>query len=262
MTSISTEYKHWLTEIKQQIRRSQIKAAVKVNAELLRLYWDLGREISERQMDSAWGSGFFDTLSRDLKAEFPDMRGFSPTNLKYCKRFYLFYNQSNPIRHQAGDELDSPIFSVPWRHHIEIMSKCRSVDEALFYVNKTLVNGWSRATLMNFLDAQLYSSQGKAVTNFGKYLPEPMSDLAQQTLKDPYNFDFLTMREPVLYNLGGFGFGHRCFLVFVFAYFLWCRRPDFLLALGECGHKLLRCVFVEFQVFGDFLCLYFGELFA
>lgn len=195
MTSISTEYKHWLTEIKQQIRRSQIKAAVKVNAELLRLYWDLGREISERQMDSAWGSGFFDTLSRDLKAEFPDMRGFSPTNLKYCKRFYLFYNQSNPIRHQAGDELDSPIFSVPWRHHIEIMSKCRSVDEALFYVNKTLVNGWSRATLMNFLDAQLYSSQGKAVTNFGKYLPEPMSDLAQQTLKDPYNFDFLTMRE-------------------------------------------------------------------
>ena len=81
MTSISTEYKHWLTEIKQQIRRSQIKAAVKVNAELLRLYWDLGREISERQMDSAWGSGFFDTLSRDLKAEFPDMRGFSPTNI-------------------------------------------------------------------------------------------------------------------------------------------------------------------------------------
>ncbi len=74
--------------------------------------------------------------------------------------------------------------------------------------------------------------------------------------------DFLTMREPVLYNLGGFGFGHRCFLVFVFAYFLWCRRPDFLLALGECGHKLLRCVFVEFQIFGDFLCLYFGELFA
>ena len=195
MTNISKEYGQWLAEIKKQIRRSQIKAAVKVNTELLKLYWNLGKEISEKQMDTAWGSRFFDALSRDLKAEFPDMQGFSPTNLKYCKRFYLFYIQSDIIRHQVGDELTLPIFSIPWRHHIEIMTKCHSVDEALFYVDKTLENGWSRAVLMNFLDTQLYAAQGKAITNFSKYLPEPMSDLAQQTLKDPYNFDFLTMRE-------------------------------------------------------------------
>jgi predicted nuclease of restriction endonuclease-like (RecB) superfamily len=97
MTNISKEYGQWLAEIKKQIRRSQIKAAVKVNTELLKLYWNLGKEISEKQMDTAWGSRFFDALSRDLKAEFPDMQGFSPTNLKYCKRFYLFYIQSDII---------------------------------------------------------------------------------------------------------------------------------------------------------------------
>ncbi len=90
MTGISKEYKQWLSELKRQIRRSQIKAAIKVNTELLRLYWNLGREISERQLDSTWGSGFFNTLSRDLKAEFPEMQGFSSRNLRYCKDFYLF----------------------------------------------------------------------------------------------------------------------------------------------------------------------------
>lgn len=192
---LAKDYKQWLSEIKQHIRQSQIKAAVRVNTELLRLYWHLGKEIAERRAEAKWGNGFFNTLSRDLKADFPDMQGFSPTNLKYCKRFYLFYSQSDTIRHQVGDELISPIFSIPWRHHIEILTKCRTIDEALFYVGKTLENGWSRAVLLNFLDARLFETQGKALTNFRKNLPEPMSDLAQQTLKDPYNFDFLTMRE-------------------------------------------------------------------
>lgn len=192
---LAKDYKQWLSEIKQHIRQSQIKAAVRVNTELLRLYWHLGKEIAERRAEAKWGNGFFNTLSRDLKADFPDMQGFSPTNLKYCKRFYLFYSQSDTIHHQVGDELISPIFSIPWRHHIEILTKCRTIDEALFYVGKTLENGWSRAVLLNFLDARLFETQGKALTNFHKNLPEPMSDLAQQTLKDPYNFDFLTMRE-------------------------------------------------------------------
>lgn len=192
---LAKDYKQWLSKIKQHIRQSQIKAAVRVNTELLRLYWHLGKEIAERRAEAKWGNGFFNTLSRDLKADFPDMQGFSPTNLKYCKRFYLFYSQSDTIHHQVGDELISPIFSIPWRHHIEILTKCRTIDEALFYVGKTLENGWSRAVLLNFLDARLFETQGKALTNFRKNLPEPMSDLAQQTLKDPYNFDFLTMRE-------------------------------------------------------------------
>ena len=218
----SNEYKQWLTDLKSRIRQSQIKAAVKVNTELLRLYWDLGQDIVARQMESTWGSGFFEQLSKDLRSEFPDMKGFSATNLKYCKRFYLFYTQDgsirpqlvNEIQHQAGARLQTvdnkgdvirqqvadefeyhPIFQIPWFHHVQIITKCRSVEEALFYVQKTIENGWSRAVLMNFMEVDLFSAQGKAHTNFSRLLPEPQSDLANQILKDPYNFDFLTLTE-------------------------------------------------------------------
>lgn len=188
-------YKAWLTELKQRIRQSQIKAAVKVNVELIRMYWDLGKDIVKRQSESKWGDGFFADLSQDLKDEFPDMDGFSVTNLKYMKRMYLFYNQDNAIRHQVGDELELQFFSIPWRHHIEIITKAKSVAEALFYIQKTIEHGWSRNVLLNMMAARLYEAQGKAITNFNRLLPAPQSDLAQQTLKDPYNFDFLTMRE-------------------------------------------------------------------
>ncbi|GBU22799.1 hypothetical protein R80B4_02711 [Fibrobacteres bacterium R8-0-B4] len=222
------EYKTWLTALKSRIRRSQIKAAVKVNAELLLLYWDLGRDIVARRMEAAWGSGFFERLSGDLKSEFPDMQGFSSTNLKYCKRFYAFYVQDDSIRQQVVGEISSQIsgqsqvvdnngntafqqgveenrqqvaddlrnhriFQIPWFHHVQIFTKCKSVQEALFYVQKTIENGWSRAVLMNFLEADLFSAQGKALTNFSRLLPEPQSDLANQILKDPYSFDFLTL---------------------------------------------------------------------
>jgi len=221
-----SEYKQWLGELKQRIRQSQIKAAIKVNTELLRLYWDLGHDIVVRQMDATWGSRFFAQLSKELKAEFPDMSGFSESNLKYCKRFYLFYNQENTIpqqpvaklestnRYQVGkeiqitdnkentirpqlvDELETHlVFQIPWGHHREIITKCKSVKEALFYVQKTIQNNWSRAVLMNFMEADLYSAQGKAQNNFSKLLPEPQSDLANEILKDPYNFDFLTLTE-------------------------------------------------------------------
>jgi len=240
MKKTGNEYKQWLADLKGKIRQSQIKAAVRVNTELLRLYWDLGHDIVARQMEAAWGSGFFERLSKDLKSEFPDMQGFSVVNLTYCKRFYLFYTQDNSIlqqpveeiRHQVGDELQvvgnqgniilqqvaeefqvvaperdiirqqlvdeletHPIFQIPWFHHVQIFTKCKSVKEALFYVQKTIENGWSRAVLMNFMEADLYSAQGKALNNFSRLLPEPQSDLANQILKDPYNFDFLTLTE-------------------------------------------------------------------
>jgi len=220
------EYKQWLADLKNRIRQSQIKAMIKVNDEMLRLYWDLGHDIVVRQMDSVWGSGFFKNLSNELKAEFPDMQGFSERNLYSMKQFYLFYSQDDKILHQVGAELKSgdlhqvgaeiqvsknkeiknfhqlgdefnihPIFQIPWRHHVEIFTRCKSVQEALFYVQKTIKNGWSRAMLMNFMDVDLYQSQGKAINNFDRLLPEVQSDLAKETLKDPYNFDFLALTE-------------------------------------------------------------------
>jgi len=207
---LDDEYKKWLTELKSRIRQSQIKAAVKVNTELLLLYWDLGHDITIRQMEKTWGSSFFEQLSSDLRSEFPEMQGFSATNLKYCKRFYLFYTQSDPnrqqladdlilqqpveklqilenkgnsIRHQVGDDFENhPIFQIPWFHHVQLITKCKSVKEALFYVQKTIENGWSRAVLMNFLEADLFSAQGKALTNFSRLLPDPQSDLANHSL--------------------------------------------------------------------------------
>lgn len=192
---LDKEYTSWLKDIKSFIRNQQAKASVRVNVELLKVYWRLGQDIAELRAEAQWGSKFYESLSRDLKSEFPEMKGFSITNLKYCKRFYNLYNQSNIIRHQFGDEFDTPIFLIPWRHHVEILTKCKSVDEALYYVNKTIENGWSRAVLLNFLDAKLFLTEGKAITNFNRSLSSPISDLAQQTLKDPYNFDFLTMRQ-------------------------------------------------------------------
>lgn len=192
---LDENYKVWLREIKTYIRTQQIKAAVKVNEQLLKVYWRLGCDIFEHKEYAKWGSGFYESLSRDLKAEFPDMKGFSITNLKYCRRFYELYSQSDIIRQQLIDGLDVPIFSIPWGHHTEIMAKCKYVDDALFYVGKTIENGWSRSVLLNYLDSNLHLTEGKSITNFERILPTDVCDLAQQTLKDPYNFDFLTIRQ-------------------------------------------------------------------
>ena len=232
MNKTENEYKQWLIDLKKRISQSQIKAAVKVNTELLHLYWDLGHDIVVRQMEAIWGNGFFKQLSRDLLLEFPNLKGFSISNLYYIKQFYQFYSQNFPIFqqvagklqiadykenviiHQVGEELkivdnkediilqqvaeeldNHPIFQIPWFHHVQIFTKCKSVQEALFYVQKTIENGWSRAVLMNFLEADLYSAQGKSLNNFSRLLPEPQSDLAREIIKDPYNFDFLALTE-------------------------------------------------------------------
>lgn len=217
-----SEFKQWLIDLKGRIRQSQLRAAIKVNSELLHLYWDLGRDIVVRQIDAAWGSGFYSHLSKELKKEFPDMQGFSITNLNYCKRFYQFYMNNAQLYEQLSDEFHpqagggfelsnnkediihpqvegkfqlNPLFSIPWGHQKYLIDKCKSVDEALFYIQKTIKNGWSRAMLMNFMDTSLYSTQGKSINNFDKLLPDVQSDLAKETLKDPYNFDFLTLTE-------------------------------------------------------------------
>lgn len=148
----------------------------------------------QRDVESKWGSKIYATLSAELKDTFPGMEGFSVTNLKYMKRYYQFYSVEQEIGQQLVDQLEN-IYIIPWGHQILLISKCETVREALFYVNKTLENGWSRAVLLNFLDIKLFERQGKAITNFSRLLPDTQSDLAKETLKDPYNFDFLTLSE-------------------------------------------------------------------
>lgn len=221
------EYAEWLTDLKLKIRRNQVKAAIQVNETLLRLYWDMGREINERQKESRWGSGFLAQLSKDLMAEFPDMKGFSRSNLQHIRSFYAFYVGVNPICEQAAHKLvpdvsngiceqaarkleivanddttsniicsiPEEIFRIPWWHHIILMRKCKTPQEALFYVHKTIEGNWSRSVLLNMLDTGLYEANGQAITNFSSTLPVPQGELARETLKDPYVFDFLTMRE-------------------------------------------------------------------
>jgi predicted nuclease of restriction endonuclease-like (RecB) superfamily len=194
--NINIEFAQWVKTLKNEIRTAQIKAAVKVNSGMLQMYWNLGKEITERQKTANWGDGFLKELSRELMAEFPDMKGFSYRNLKYIRQWFLFYNQEGSIGQQVVAQLGEDIFfSVPWGHHLYIMSSCKDISKAVFYLQKTVENGWSRAVLLNFLDTDLYERQGKAVNNFSRFLPDTQSELAQQTLKDPYTFDFITLTE-------------------------------------------------------------------
>lgn len=190
----NSEFKSWVSQLKKDIRSAQVKAAIKVNTELLRLYWRMGSDICEKQKSATWGDGWLKELSRELMAEFPDMKGFSHRNLKYIRQWYEFYNQQLIFGQQPVAQISEDVFfSVPWGHHLYIISQCKDVDRAVFYLQKTVENGWSRAVLLNFLDANLYERQGKAVNNFTRLLANPQSELAAQTLKDPYNFDFLTL---------------------------------------------------------------------
>lgn len=189
------QYISWILDLKQKIQQSQIKAAIQVNSALIEMYWELGKEISERNFENSYGSGFFSQLSKDLRIEFPEIKGFSESNLKYCKRFYLFYNQHNGNRHQLGDDFKKKLFLVPWRHHVEILIKCKNLEEADFYIKKTIENGWSRVVLLNMISGKLIESQGKTINNFSKTLPDYESDLIRETLKDPYIFDFINITE-------------------------------------------------------------------
>jgi Uncharacterized conserved protein len=190
----NSHFKEWIIDIKKRIKASQIKAAVQVNSEMLHLYWDIGKDIERNKLEAKWGSNFYESASKALKLEIPELRGLSVTNLKYMRRFYAFYSAGIENRQQVVDDLKG-LFSIPWGHQIMLITKCNDIEEAMFYVSKTLSNGWSRNMLLNFLDANLYETQGKAITNFSELLPEAQSDLAKETLKDPYNFDFLTLTE-------------------------------------------------------------------
>lgn len=208
LINMDSEYKKWVEALSRRFKQSQIKAAVKVNRELLLFYWSLGKDIVEMKAESRWGSKLIDALSADLRAMLPNIKGFSRTNLFYVIKFYKLYAEieivpqvggqlktSSEIVPQLEGQMDNDIiFNIPWGHHKLIMDKC-SMDQnkALFYVRQTIQNNWSRAMLLNFLDTDLYERQGKAVTNFEATLPPETSELAQEITKDPYSFDFLTL---------------------------------------------------------------------
>ena len=183
------EYQEWLNIIKQRVASARLRVALAASRELILFYWDLGEMISQKQAQSQWGDKLIAQLSADLHKAFPDIKGLSASNLKYCLRFFQFYSADAPIGQQPVDQL-------PWGHNIQIFTKCHSVAEARFYIGQTLEQGWSRDVLALQLKSNLYARAGKAVTNFSRTLPLPQSDLAQQTLKDPYTFDFMAMTGP------------------------------------------------------------------
>ena len=191
---VTDDYKAWIEEVKKKVRNSQIKASVKINYEMLDLYWNLGNDICEKQKQAKWGDAFLKVMSNDLQKAFPGVSGFSVENLKHIRYWYNFYTNSKSGL-QAVTQIEKMVKSIPWGHNQRIMYKCKDVQEALFYIQKTMDNNWSRNVLVHQIESDLYTRQGKAVNNFQVKLPEPQSDLAEQTLKDPYNFDFLALRE-------------------------------------------------------------------
>ena len=198
------DYNTWLTEIKSKIRSARLKVVLAANTELILFYFDLGKDIAGKMKQNVWGNKVLEVLSKDLKDEFPDATGFSRTNLYNCLKFYSFYAESLIVQRSIGqientensvdvDFVQRSIGQIPWRHNVLIITKTKSIEEALFYIEQTIENGWSMDVLAFQIKANLYQRQGKAITNFANTLQNPTSDLAQQTLKDPYFFDFVSI---------------------------------------------------------------------
>ncbi|HQO07977.1 MAG: PDDEXK nuclease domain-containing protein [Bacteroidales bacterium] len=194
LTKKHTEYINWVNELKTLIQRTQIKASISVNRELMSLYWTIGKSISEKVNTANWGSSVVEELSKDLKEEFPNQKGFSRSNLFSMKKWFEFYSQSEI----DIEKIQQLVGQIPWGHNVVIISKSKNIEEAIFYSNKTIENNWSRSVLLHQIELNLYERHGKAITNFTETLPTPHSELATETLKDPYKFDFLTLQEKAL----------------------------------------------------------------
>lgn len=225
---IDADYADWIADIKSRYRSAQVKAAVKVNAEKLLFNWLLGRDLVQKKAEERWGAGVVEQVSLDLKREFPNAEGFSTSNLWYMKKWYLFYTNGDaeeklqravgelqssanqgalklqqPVGeiqrlvsspdNEMGMAFPQPFALVPWGHHVEIVTKCKSIDEALFYVGKIIEQGLSRNALANCIKANLYEHQGKIVNNFTDHLPTLQSELVQDVLKENYDFGFATV---------------------------------------------------------------------
>lgn len=215
----NTDYIQWLADVKKRFRESQARATMKVNTEMLELYWSIGRDLVNLRAESRWGAGVVKQFALDMRETFPDSTGFSYTNVKYMKRWYNFYNEQVIKGQQAADlipnekgqrtvdqfgkgqqiadllEMPDVFGRVPWYHHVEIIEHCNSLDEALFYINKVAKEGWSRSMLENQLETHLFQREGAIPSNFDSTLPAEQSQGAQQIFKDPYHFEFLSLQE-------------------------------------------------------------------
>lgn len=215
---IDSDYVDWFSEIKRRYQSAQIKAAIKVNTEKLVFNWSLGRDLVMRKAEEKWGSGVVEQLSLDLQAAFPNDKGFGKVNLWRMKRWYQIFSTDEALAKlsQLGTELQMsnnhaviklpqvgkvfdeygfpPVLGlVPWRHQDEIISKCKTIDEAIFYLKMCIQDGWSRSTLLNSIKGNLYQNHGKALSNYDKFLPEAQSRLAQEITKENYDFGFVTV---------------------------------------------------------------------
>lgn len=227
---LDSNYVEWIYDVKQRFRNTQIKAAVKINSEQLLFNWQMGRDLVVRKAEDTWGTGIVEQVSLDLQNEFPETKGFSARNLWNMKKWYSFYScvpesgnllqtmaeqidlgsiklhqigaeiteTKNSVKlHQLGAEMQFPaVFGfVPWRHHVEIVNKCKTVEEALFYIQKTIENGLSRSALIDIVKADLYHKSGTAITNFSEKLPTAQGKLAQQIIKDTYDLGFVSLPQ-------------------------------------------------------------------
>lgn len=196
LIKIDNDYAGWIKDLSLRFRQSQIKAAVKVNSEMVHFYWSVGEDIVKKQACTKWGDKLFHEMSQDLQTLLPGVKGLSVRNLQYMRQMYsVFSNLLPPTPQVVAQKVVDDICSVPWGHLRYILDKKYDADKSYFYVQQTIKNNWSRAVLLNFLDTNLYERQGKAVTNFKVTLPEVDSDLAQQLVKDPYCFDFAGLTE-------------------------------------------------------------------
>jgi len=215
------QYGELLDSVKQRIRLAQVKAALSANSEMILMYWDIGRMIHARQQIEGWGSGVIPRLSKDIRNELPEVKGFSERNIGYMIRFAREYGQLSVLQQPAA-KLSNEVFSselsprsegqllpsiyfgdsqqlvlkIPWGHNILLMEKVSDFVVREWYMRQTVENGWTRDTLSSMVRSDVYKRQGKAVTNFEKRLPPPQSELARQLLKDPFIFDFMTLEEP------------------------------------------------------------------
>jgi predicted nuclease of restriction endonuclease-like (RecB) superfamily len=185
------QYNKWFENIKLKIKSAQLKAAITVNTQLMELYWDLAKDIVNKQNEANWGDSVLEQLATDLKLSFPDINGFSRRNLYAIRQWYLFYSTMSEF-------VPQPVAQIPWGHNRLIISKVKNTKEALFYAKATIENGWSREQLEINIKNKYFQSKGKAITNFKTTLPKLQSQLADETLKNPYNFDFLGLQNDAL----------------------------------------------------------------